>query len=192
MLKKAGEALEKWGHYALALLCAAAILLSALWTRDQKQAEAPEAQALNDQSQRLSDAQSTAAPEEDPLVRPVSGSILRGYEETAVYSPENGVWRIHRAADFAAREGETVLAMAAGTVISCQGAVRVDHGNGRESCCRGLSIVFVQPGQQVEAGQALGTAGGKVPFEGEICHVCVSWTQDGRPVDIFQSWSAEE
>ena len=102
MLKKAGSALEKWGHYALALLCAAAILLSALWTREQRQEDAPGAQALNDQSQRLADAMRTPAPEDTALTRPVKGEITRGYSDGAVYFDPPGVWSVHRAVDFAA------------------------------------------------------------------------------------------
>ena len=83
MRKKLGRLLERWGYYGLALLCAAVILLSALWTREQPLSP-PASQALSDGSQRLSQAVSPA-PSRGALCRPTAGALLRGYSETPVF-----------------------------------------------------------------------------------------------------------
>lgn len=187
MLKKAARALEKWGHYLLALLCAAAILLSALWTNQQRAQEEPDTQALSDTSQRLGQAAPSPARQ---WARPAAGEIIRGYSQDPLYFPEYGVWRIHRAVDFAAQEGESVFALADGQVIEGAPGLWIDHGEGMQSVYQNLAQVDVRPGQQVKAGERIGLAGGEIPFEG-AGHVCVTLLLQGTPVD-FQTTSFEQ
>ncbi|NLD82551.1 MAG: hypothetical protein GX637_00145, partial [Clostridiales bacterium] len=59
--------MDAWGYYLLAAVCVGVILFSAVWTRSLRSA-LPDAQALSDQSQRLSDV--TPAPTARPLQRP--------------------------------------------------------------------------------------------------------------------------
>ena len=184
MLKKTGQFLEKWGYYGLAVLCAAVILLSTLWTRRQQAWETPGAQALSDQSQRL--AEGTPTPESAPLVRPVSGEVLRGYSESPVYQPRYRLWQVHPALDFAAEDGEAILAVAAGVVTACQDEVRIDHGDGLESVYRGARQIVVQLGQRLRAGDRIALAGGEVALEAAEAHICVSLLKDGQPYDYYQ------
>ena len=179
MMNKLSRGMEKWGHYLLALLCAAVILLSSLWTREQKAAEQENQAALSDQSQRL--AQAAQEPTPVPWQRPASGPILRGFSMEPVFFPETGVWMLHPALDFSVEAGETVAALASGTVTACDGAVRIDHGNGYESICKGLAEITVHPGQRVRAGDPIGTAGGVVLYEGSG-HVCVQLLENGAPI----------
>lgn len=179
MMKKIRRGMERWGHYLLALLCAGVILLSAVWTRQQQDAENEDQMALSDQGQRLAEAQQT--PEPAAYARPVAGAVIRGYSQAPVFFQETGVWMVHPGLDFAATVGETVCVIAAGTVLSCENGIRIDHGNGFESLYWGILECKVLPGQKVRAGDTLGTAGASVPFEGPG-HVCVTLFQDGKPI----------
>ncbi|MBR3739008.1 MAG: M23 family metallopeptidase [Clostridia bacterium] len=185
MLQKIRRGMEKWGHYLLALLCAGVIMLSTVWTRQQQGLENADQAALSDQGQRLAEAQQT--PEPAAFIRPAAGIVTRGYTESPVFFPETGVWMVHPGLDFKAATGENVCAMAAGTVISCGEEIRIDHGNGFESLCRGVLECRVNPGQKVRAGELIGTAGSSVPFEGQG-HVCVMLFQDGKPIVFGEDW----
>ena len=185
MRKKILRGMETWGHYLLALLCAGVILLSAVWTRHQQAAENADQAALSDRGQRLAEAQRTVAP--DTLARPAAGAVVRRFSFSPVFFPETGVWRTHPCLDFAAVEGDPVCALAAGTVVSCENGIRVDHGNGCASLYQGVEEIRVRPGQQVRAGEALGTAGGAAPYEG-AGHVCVTLYQDGAPIPFGEEW----
>ncbi len=184
MLKKIRRGMEKWGHYLLALLCAGVVLLSAVWTREQQTAEKGEQAALSDQGQRLTQVQQT--PEPAVFARPAEGAIIRRFSASPVYFPETGVWMAHPGLDFAAA-GEPVYALAAGTVLSSEGGVRLDHGDSIESLYRGLREIRVKPGQRVRAGEALGKAGEHVPFEGPG-HICVTLFREGKPAEYGDDW----
>lgn len=185
MLQKIKRGMENWGHYLLALLCAGVILLSAVWTRQQQDLENAGQAALSDQGQRLAQVMETPAPA--VFSRPAAGSVLRGFSEVPVFFPETGVWRTHPGLDFAAAVGETVRALAAGTVVSCGEETRIDHGDGIESLYRGILESKVNPGQRVRAGDAIGKAGASVSFEGQG-HVCVTLFQDGKPAMFGEDW----
>lgn len=187
MLKKAARALEKWGHYLLALLCVAAILLSALWTNQQRAREEPDAQALSDASQRLGQAAPTPVPR---WARPAAGEIIRGYSQEPLYFSQYGVWRIHQGVDFAAQEGEAVFALADGQVIEGTPGLWIAHGEGVQSVYQGLAQVNVRPGQQVRAGEQIGVAGGEVLFEG-AGHICVTLLRQGIPLDFAAAGFAD-
>ena len=162
------------------------ILLSAVWTRQQQEKENADQMALSDQGERL--AEIMQSPEPAAYVRPSAGAVIRGYNDTPVFFPETGVWMAHPGVDFEAAAGETVYALASGTVISCKDEIRLDHGNGCESLYRGILECKVLPGQKVRAGDALGTAGASVLFEGQG-HVCVTLFQDGKPVAFGADWN---
>lgn len=184
MRKKLGRLLERWGYYGLALLCAAVILLSALWTREQPLSP-PASQALSDGSQRLSQAVSPA-PSPGMLCRPTAGALLRGYSETPVFFPALSLWQAHPALDFSAEPGAPVYALAAGTLAANAEGVCVRHEDGGESLYRGVALAEKAPGQQVKAGERIGTATGSVPFEG-AGHICVKLLEkDGASVNWLE------
>ncbi len=171
--------MDAWGYYLLAAMCVGVILFSAVWTRTLRQ-NLPDAQAVSDQSQRLSDV--TPSPASQPFQRPCAGEILRGFTLSPVYFEETGLWLVHPAVDYAAAAGSPVRAMASGTVSRADGSLRLDHGSGLVSVIRGLADVCATDGQAVRAGEVIGYAGGRVPFEG-IGAVCVALYRDGEPVD---------
>ncbi len=182
MLKRFRRGFEAWGHYLLALLCAAVILMSAAWTREQRTAEQAEQQALSDQSQRLSEVTPTQGLE--AFLRPTDGDMLRGYSEHAVYFPALRAWQPHLAVDFAAAEGAIVRAMRAGTVVSCEaGCVRLLHADGTESLYRGIQQTDVSPGQAVRRGAGIGRAGARVAHEG-CGHICVAVIENGEAIQF--------
>ena len=185
MFKKIRRGMENWGHYLLALLCAGAILLSAVWTREQQASENADQAALSDQGQRLTEAMQT--PEPVSYARPAAGAVLRGYSEAPVFFPETGVWMAHPGLDFEASAGEAVYALADGTVVCCGEEIRISHGEDLESVYRGVGEAKVRPGQRVRAGDMIGTAGAAIPFEGRG-HVCVALFQHGTDVPFGDSW----
>ncbi len=185
MLQKIKRGMESWGHYLLALLCAGVILLSAVWTREQQATEKADQAALSDQGQRLAQAMET--PEPAAFSRPAAGAVIRGYCEAPVFFPETGVWKPHPCLNFEAEAGQPVYALAAGTVVSCGEEIRIDHEDGSESLYRGIRETKVNPGQRVRAGEAIGTAGASVPFEGQG-HVCVTLFQGGKPTAFGETW----
>jgi len=173
--------LEAWGAYLLAGLCACVILFSAVWTRNTQQMAAPDAQALSDQSQRLSEV--TPAPTDAPRFFPCTGEILRPFSLSPVFFSDTGLWMIHRAVDYQAAEGESVAAMMDGTARVTRDGLSLQCG-GTEILYRGLMKITVQDGQSVRAGHEIGLAGGWVPFEGKC--VCVAMTQNGEAMAFCQ------
>lgn len=155
-MKKLFLALEKWGHYPLAALCAAVILLSALWTKDGPVSPPPDAQAISDQSQRLG--QEAAEPAKPPLLRPAEGPVLRPWDDAPVFLPETGLWQVLPGMDFAAFPREDVRAMAAGVVLSCVDGVALDHGGGLVSQYLCAAVRSLRAGQAVQAGEVIGHA----------------------------------
>ena len=185
MMKRAEMLLEKWGPYALALLCAAVILLSALWTR-RPEADVPDdAAVLSDESQRLSDV--TPAPTAPPLFRPVSGEVMTGYATEPVHFAASSVWMLHPAVDFAAAAGEKVLAAGDGTVAEAgNGRVILELDSGFVCLYRGLGEIMAEAGRRVRAGDCLGLAGGQVPLEGSG-RICVALLSENEKLDL-EEW----
>lgn len=171
--------LEAWGAYLLAGLCACVILFSAVWTRNTQQMAAPGAQALSDQSQRLSEVspQPTAAPQ----LSACEGEILRPFTLSPVYFADTGLWMIHPAVDYRAAAGERVLAMMDGTARITPDGLTLQCAGETEIRYRGLREITVEEGQSLRAGQEIGRAGAWVPFEG-MC-VCVAMYKNGEAAD---------
>ena len=178
-MKKLYRGLEKWGHYALGLLCAAVILLSALWTKSQPLPLPPDTQALSDQSQRLG--RIAEEPTEKPLVRPVEGPVLRPWSEAPVYQAETGLWQSLPGMDFAADKGDAVRAVAAGVVQNCAEDVTIDHGGGLVSRYFNVSFRPLRAGQAVLAGDVIGQADG-------TGWVRVILLRDGESRDFGKDW----
>jgi len=172
--------LDCWGYYFLALLCAAVILLSALWTNQQRIQSQENAQALADESQRLQQAQQ----EESGLLWPTDGTILRPFSQAPVYEETFHLWQAHRGIDFSAKAEAAVYAMAPGRIALAEETVCIDHGGESRSLYRGLAKISVQEGQYVKAGDILGVAGKHIPFEGDQIHICVQMIQENKSIDF--------
>ena len=155
-MKRLVTVLEKWGHYLLAALCAAVILLSALWTKSQGPPGPTGTLALSDQSQRLAEA--SPEPSTRSLVRPADGPILRPYSGSPVLVPDTGLWQTLPGMDFSVSSGDKLRSMAAGTVISCENGITIDHGDGLASRYEGPAYWTVRVGRSINAGEGIGKA----------------------------------
>lgn len=184
MLHRFRQGMEKWGHYLLALLCAAVILLSAVWTRDHKNTEKP---AAADQSQTLGEAKAEGTSAPPALVRPVEGAVRRAFCADMKKAEKNNLWSAHPSLDFSAAPGDRVLAMASGRVFLDRDGLWLEHTDGRKSRYRGLQTISVSPGQEIQSGGVLGTAGGFVPFEGTGI-VCVTLYEQNTPIPFGEEW----
>ncbi len=100
-------------------------------------------------------------------VWPVQGEVARDYSlEVFAYDETMGDWRTHDGLDISAAIGASVSACGNGTVKEVTGdpmlgtTVVIDHGQGMESKYANLAEgVSVQAGDQVKAGQTIGTVG---------------------------------
>lgn len=107
----------------------------------------------------------------DSLSYPVkSRSVLKQYSEDAVFSKTMRDYRAHTGCDFAADAGENVYAMCSGTVkdISVSelyGVILEVESEGFSVYYCGLSNeIIVEKGQQLKAGDTVGTVG-QIPCE---------------------------
>lgn len=181
MGRRFGRWLEKWGYALMCVLCAAVVLLSALWTRDAQREEQLSLNALSGMDETLEEKKDEKA-EEYP-VRPVSGRILRPFSLETVYFEETRVFSAHPGVDFAADEETNVFSAKAGRVAFARDG-EVHILNEEELWVyRGLETLFCAEGQEVEKGEKIGTGGGYVAFEG-AGHVCIRLTENGVYADF--------
>lgn len=114
---------------------------------------------------------------EDDLifVRPSSGSVLNDYSgDELVYSETMNDWRTHNGIDFAAEEGDQVIAVSKGVVKKVYEddmlgiTVEIEHSGGVISRYSGLqSLGFITEGKSVKAGDIIGGVGANGSLEQE-------------------------
>lgn len=116
-----------------------------------------------------------------PYVLPVEGQVSRGFQ------PAQGHWGI----DITCEAGETVLAMAEGTVILAEYSyetgyvLAIQHPNGLVSFYKHNSRLLRQLGERVQAGDVVALAGGLgVYSSGPHLHI-ETWL-GGQPIDPLQ------
>ena len=116
------------------------------------------------------EAPAAQTPAEQPgtlLSRPVDGAVVQGYSmDRLAYNATTRDWRTHAGMDIAAPEGSEVRAAAEGTVLAVftddllGRTVTVEHAGGWVTHYANLAEeAAVSAGDQVEAGQVLGTVG---------------------------------
>lgn len=139
---------------------------------------------------KTEDAESVMA--ESIFVRPVGGEMLRSYSMDALqYDRTMSDWRTHGGCDFAAEPGEAVMALTDGTVTDVYEdallgtVVEIDHGSGMVSVYANLDGTdTVTPGQQVSAGDTVGTVGSTALGEiGEESHLHFAIRLNGESAD---------
>lgn len=121
------------------------------------------------------------------LALPLAGEpeVLQAYE--FAFSPLYEDYRLHPGIDFAAAEGQAVLAAAPGKVVSVETdleagmAVVLDHGGGLMTRYAGLGRVLVRPEMRVAQGARLGTV--RKPADGAEPFLHFEVLEDGDPVD---------
>lgn len=173
---------QQWGHYLLALMCVAAVLLSALWTRDEQRLEKANRQVHADLAQRMADV--TPSPPPEQFQRPVTGRVIRSFSEEAVFFPQRRLYALHPSTDFAVLPGEKVLAAFDGKV-TVQGKNLLLENEQFSLVYKGVEGEAKEE-KNVKKGQVLGTATGYVPYEGENM-LCLTLRKNGIPVNV-ESW----
>lgn len=179
-MKKIQAFFRVTGHYWLAVVCVAVVLLSALWTRDEQRLSAMEAPAHADGAQRL--ASVTASPVPVWMAPPAAGKMQQAFSEDAVYFPAFRCYTLHPSTDFFAEKGDKVFAAFDGTVSMEGEEVWLQSGEFFLRY-RGLVPEKSKAGHAVKKGSVLGEAAGYVAYEGENI-VCVTLYQNEEPVDI--------
>jgi len=133
----------------------------------------------------------------DLYVLPLSNTVQKPFSPTALLFCETMQdWRTHSGVDFAGEEGQTVKALANGTVLSVEksllwgGIITIDHGVGVQSRYYGVTAT-VREGQAVEVGESIGALSG-VPCEvAQSPHLHLEMSIDGEPVDPVTALAKE-
>ena len=144
------QQLKKWGEFALAAACVAAILFAALYTRQEdlrRLAAHPSAASEDERLGSPSPAPAWQLPVEGQVLQPFAGA-----RRTA-----GGWWQLSPDVLLQAAPGQSARAMGEGVVLLAEaGCVRLRHGDGTHTLYAGLDALRVRPGESVAAGQALG------------------------------------
>ena len=180
MLGRLKKWLETWGYMLMCVLCAGVVLLSALWT---KRADAQTEMAQNALHSMDETLQKHQDGQQENLYAPCEGDVIRPFSLSRVCFDKAGMYGVHPGIDFDAPPGSAVYAMLSGAVVKAgDGCVCIREGE-RECRIRGLREICCAEGERVNAGDKIGTAGGRVPFEG-AGHVCAALIQNGTAVDF--------
>lgn len=131
--------------------------------------------------------------EKDPIfAKPVEGEVIKTYgKEKLIYSNTLKEWTTHLGIDIKADKTTVVKASADGVVKSIKNDPRygltvvLDHKNGFSSVYSNLlTAEFVVVGENVKAGQTLGTVGNSATFEIlDEPHLHFEILKDGAAVD---------
>ncbi|MBQ9860275.1 MAG: M23 family metallopeptidase [Clostridia bacterium] len=133
----------------------------------------------------------------DLYILPLSNTVQKPFSPTALLFCETMQdWRTHSGVDFAGEEGQTVKALANGTILSVEksllwgGIITIDHGVGVQSRYYGVTAT-VREGQTVEVGEGIGALSG-VPCEvAQSPHLHLEMSIDGEPVDPVTALAKE-
>lgn len=126
------------------------------------------------------------------FVRPVPGALTKAFSgDELVFDKTMADYRVHKGADYAAKDGQRVCAISAGTVTDVSYdelygyTVRISHSDGLESFyCSLMKTVSVKAGQKVAAGDVIGGVGNTMTIEcEEESHLHLELTRDGEYID---------
>lgn len=134
----------------------------------------------------------TTIVEEIVFIKPVDGEIIKNYsKDNLVYSSTLEEWTTHLGIDYAAEKTSIVKAAADGKIKSIKNdpryglTIMIEHSNGFTSMYSNLlSTEFVSVGEEVKAGQTIGTVGNTATFEiADETHLHFEIMKDGESVD---------
>ena len=135
--------------------------------------------------------------EEIKFVEPVKGEIIREFApESLVYSETLKEWITHNGVDIKADKASVVVSACDGKVATINNDPRygltviIEHNNGYKTVYSNLlTAEFVVEGENVKAGQTIGTIGNSANFEiADDYHLHFELIKDGKyvdPVSIF-------
>ncbi len=138
-----------------------------------------------------------STPAADLFVLPMGNTVLKPFSDGApVYSETMKDWRTHDGADFVGEAGQTVRALADGTVTAVSkhplwgGCVTIDHGLGVLSYYFGVEPT-VKQGNVVTVGATIGKLSTSPCESGERDHLHLEMTVDGTRVDPIKTIGRE-
>lgn len=165
---------EKVGYYVCVLLLLAILgtAAHAYRTGNSRSSTEPQVSASPEPAVVISGPVGTPAPqeeeeEEEGFLLPLEGDIVGEYEvDSMQWSDVLEQWRIHSGIDIAAPQGCVVYAAQAGVVESAYedalmgNVIVLRHEDGYKTIYMGLkTLSLVEPGQEVERGQAISSVG---------------------------------
>jgi murein DD-endopeptidase MepM/ murein hydrolase activator NlpD len=200
--------MEKQGFYVMVGLCLAVIVGSALWARQPVSQPPPESVAVGEAAefqQRLADVMKTVEPEPAVTptptppprwVRPLSGVVSRGFSPNElVYQQTIDGWAVHPAVDVVGAVGEPALSPTEGKVYAVNSNARygltvtIKLEDGSLLSLMGLKTASVAVGDNLAAGQSVGTAGGLMAAEAsDPTHIHIYWEKNGMTLDSSLMW----
>lgn len=131
-----------------------------------------------------------------PLALPIQNEFLLSSSFGIRADPMTHLPSMHEGIDFVAPLGTPIVATAAGRVVQARhnGAygnmIEVLHAEGFVTRYAHLQTIFVQPDQQIQAGERLGLLGNTGRSTGPHLHYEVIFkNQPMHPVKAIQSWS---
>ena len=135
--------------------------------------------------------------EEIKFIKPVNGEIIREFaSESLVYSETLKEWITHNGVDIKADKASIVVSACDGKVTAINNDPRygltviIEHNNGYKTVYSNLlTAEFVVEGEDVKAGQTIGTIGNSANFEiADDYHLHFELIKDGKyldPVSFF-------
>ncbi len=185
---------------AVSLLAVGGVMAAAFGQRtatQQEPVETPVEQIVTDQpddrtttTTTVPTTTTTEAEQTNELyVLPLTNTVQKVFSaQEPLYSDTMADWRVHTGTDFAGEEGQTVKAIAGGTVEKVETdplwgeVIVIDHGVGVQSRYCGVTPT-VQVGDKVEICDAIGNLA-EVPCEtAQPAHLHLEILVDGQPVD---------
>ena len=130
--------------------------------------------------------------EEVKFISPVTGAVIKEFApDSLVYSETLEEWTTHMGIDIKADKTSVVTAAANGVVTDIKNdpryglTVKIKHDNGYETIYANLlTAEFVVEGEEVKAGQTIGTIGNSANFEiADDYHLHFEMLKDGEYVD---------
>ncbi len=123
---------------------------------------------------------------------PAKGNIISQYGYRKLYTKKP---RLHKGIDFGAKRGSEVMASGSGKVIHAgsMGAygrtVDIDHGGGLTTRYAHLGTISVKPGEQIQAGEKLGTVGSSGRTTGANLHFEVRLNNQHQDPLLLVGWT---
>lgn len=134
--------------------------------------------------------------EKDPtFVKPIEGEILKEYaKDSLIYSETLKEWTTHLGIDIKAERASVVKSAADGIVKYIKNDPRfgltiiIEHSNGFETrYCNLLTTEFVSEGEEVKAGQTIGTVGDSAIYEiVDESHLHFEILKDSKNMNPFE------
>ena len=122
---------------------------------------------------KSSDTKKTTVDKDPTFVKPIDGEVLKEYaKDSLIYSETLKEWTTHLGIDIKAERATVVKSAADGIVKYIKNDPRygltiiIEHSNGFETrYCNLLTTEFVSEGEEVKAGQTIGTVGDSAVYE---------------------------